>query len=327
MMSQLRHFTLASYNFYLAFPEGASLPPYLGSTLRGSFGVTFKKVVCTLKNTACDQCLLKNRCIYSYIFETPIENPSEITQKYHYAPHAFVLNPPWNNHRIYRPGSELVFQLTLIGKAIDYLPYFIFTFITLGQQGIGRKSDQGRNRFCLARVTSLNILREETEIYNHHDQRLHNLSSPLQGEDFCPPASEAKAVTLDFLSPVRLVYRGKLVEDLEFHIIFRSLLRRISSLSQFHCGTRLDLDFKSLVARAETIKTSNKQLRWYDWERYSRRQDARMKLGGVLGEIACEGHLTEFMPFITLGQWINVGKGTSFGLGQYKLAKRRSLNG
>src|SRR3990172_7002023 len=68
MMSQLRHFTLASFKFYLAFPEGASLPPYLGSTLRGSFGVAFKKVVCTLKDTACDQCLLKNRCVYSYIF-------------------------------------------------------------------------------------------------------------------------------------------------------------------------------------------------------------------------------------------------------------------
>ena len=322
MMSQLRHFTLASYNFYLAFPEGASLPPYLGSTLRGSFGVTFKKVVCTLKNTACDQCLLKNRCIYSYIFETPIENPSEITQKYHYAPHAFILNPPWNNHRIYRPGSELVFQLTLIGKAIDYLPYFIFTFITLGQQGIGRKTDQERNRFCLKRVTSLNILREEAEIYNNCDQRLHNQLAPLTGEELCQPVEGdkgANGLALHFLSPVRLVYRGKLVEDLEFHIIFRSLLRRLSSLSQFHCGAKLELDFKGLVARAEAIKATYKQLRWYDWERYSRRQDTRMKLGGVLGEIAFEGGLTEFMPFFTLGQWTNLGKGTSFGLGRYEI--------
>ena len=129
MVPILRHFTLAGFKFYLNFLEEARLPAYLGSTLRGSFGVAFKKVVCTLKDTACAQCLLKNRCVYSYIFETPIENPSEITEKYHYAPHAFVLNPPWHNHRQYRPGDELVFQLTLIGKAIDYLPYFIFTFI------------------------------------------------------------------------------------------------------------------------------------------------------------------------------------------------------
>lgn len=306
---------MASFKFYLIFLEEACLPAYLGSTLRGSFGVAFKRVICTLKDTACEQCLLKNRCIYSYIFETPIENPSEITEKYYYAPHAFVLNPPWQNRRLYRQGEGLVFQLTLIGKAIDYLPYFIFTFISLGQQGIGKD----RSRFYLERATNLNQHREETEIYNSHDQCLRNPSPPLTGEELCQPAMEANGLTLQFLSPARLVYRGRLVEDLELHIIFRNLLRRISSLSYFHCGVKLDLDFKGLVARSEAIKTTHKQLRWYDWERYSRRQNTRMKLGGVLGKIVFEGELTEFMPFLSLGQWLNVGKGTSFGLGRYEI--------
>lgn len=45
------------------------------------------------------------------------------------------------------------------------------------------------------------------------------------------------------------------------------------------------------------------QLKWHDWERYSARQDTKMKMGGFTGRIAFEGNLGEFL---------HVGKGTSF---------------
>ena len=57
--------------------------------------------------------------------------------------------------------------------------------------------------------------------------------------------------------------------------------------------------------------------RWYDWERYSARQDIRMKMGGFIGKVSFEGELNEFIPFVKLGELLHVGKGTSFGLGRY----------
>jgi len=58
-------------------------------------------------------------------------------------------------------------------------------------------------------------------------------------------------------------------------------------------------------------------LRWYDWERYSSRQETRMRLGGLVGEVEFEGELAEFLPYLFLGELIHLGKGTSFGLGRY----------
>jgi CRISPR/Cas system endoribonuclease Cas6 (RAMP superfamily) len=46
-----------------------------------------------------------------------------------------------------------------------------------------------------------------------------------------------------------------------------------------------------------------------------------MKMGGFMGEIAYEGELREFWPYISLGEHVHVGKGSGFGLGRYRIEK------
>ena len=58
-------------------------------------------------------------------------------RKYPSAPHPFILLPPLEDDRVDEPGERLEFGLTLIGKAIDFLPYFIYTFEELGNMGLG----------------------------------------------------------------------------------------------------------------------------------------------------------------------------------------------
>ena len=125
-------------------------------------------------------------------------------------------------------------------------------------------------------------------------------------------------VTFNFLTPTRLVYKGKLVFELEFHIIIRNLLRRIALLYYFHSeGDPTLINFKELIEKAEHIKLKETNLKWYDWQRYSKRQDVKMKLGGFIGAITFEGNFSEFMPFIRAGEVLHLGKGTGFGLGKY----------
>ncbi len=44
-----------------------------------------------------------------------------------------------------------------------------------------------------------------------------------------------------------------------------------------------------------------------------------MSLGGVTGTISYEGDITDFVLLLRLGEYMHVGKGTSFGLGKYEV--------
>ena len=138
MQSPLQNFRIAQFEFLIKSLDTLHLPEYKGSALRGGFGHAFRKVVCALRSKECPECLLREKCIYSYVFETPPPADTRLMRKYPSAPHPFVLTPPLEDDRIYEAGETLRFQLTLIGKAIDYLPYFLYTFEELGKMGLGK---------------------------------------------------------------------------------------------------------------------------------------------------------------------------------------------
>ncbi|HIC93763.1 MAG TPA: CRISPR system precrRNA processing endoribonuclease RAMP protein Cas6, partial [Anaerolineae bacterium] len=125
---------------------------------------------------------------------------------------------------------------------------------------------------------------------------------------------------LHFLTPTRLKYNGRFLEDAPpFHVVVRTLLRRISSLSYFHCGRRWETDYRGWIERAQEVETETAEVRWVDWERYSTRQRQRMNLGGIRGRVTYAGELPPFLPLLRLGELIHVGKGATFGNGQYRM--------
>lgn len=298
--------------------EPLILPAYKGSTFRGGFGNAFKKVVCALKKKECLDCLLKDKCIYCYIFETPPPSNTNIMRKYKTAPHPFIIEPPLERKTIYKPDEKISFVLTLIGRAIDYYPYFIYTFDELGRIGIGK----GRGKFELHEVTT-----SEECVYTSENKKLTavkpvELSFALPDDD-SSRTSDNETLKLTFLTPTRISFNSHLAVDLEFHILIRTLIRRIALLYYFHCGGETtQWDFKGIIEMAKQIRVTDSALRWYDWERYSARQDTRMKMGGFLGEITFEGNIEPFMPLIKAGEILHVGKGTSFGLGKYEIQKK-----
>lgn len=296
------------YTFTLAMLEPVKLPEYIGSTLRGGFGHAFKKVVCTFKGRQCDDCLLKHRCVYAYVFETLPPEDTAVMRKYRRAPHPFVIEPSMEGRQCYAPGEPLEFGLVLIGKGIEYLPYFIYAFEELGNMGIGK----GKGKYSLKQV------RCGTEVvYDGAARTMKSAGVATTAET--PPEQAADSLTLRFITPTRIVRNEKLVDTPTFQDIFRTLLRRLSLLSYFHCGQELQADYKGLIERSGNIKSIASSLKWHDWERYSTRQDERMTLGGFLGEMTFEGDLAEFIPFFIAGEMVHVGKGTGFGLGGYEI--------
>jgi CRISPR-associated endoribonuclease Cas6 len=330
------HIKTGSFSFNVKALEPIILPAYKGSTLRGGFGYAFRRVVCAIKDKECMDCLLKEKCVYSYVFETPPPADTKMMRKYKSAPHPFVIEPPSEKRRGYKPGDHFQFSLILIGRAIDYLPYFIYTFDELGRIGIGK----GKAKYEL-----LDVCCDRQHIYDSKSKTLKTFNPvlvsltvptleksisnypPSANPQTIPPLEkggqggfEDTQLTLDFLTPTRILYDSHLTLDLEFHILIRNLLRRLSLLHYFHCGEDpSEWDFKGIIEIAKNVKVKKQALKWYDWQRYSTRQDTRMKMGGFVGNISFEGNIEPFMQLIKAGEILHVGKGTAFGLGKYRI--------
>jgi hypothetical protein len=321
----LNHLRIGKFTLKIRAANDLHLPVYKGSTFRGGFGGALRQVVCALKRQECSSCLLRERCVYVYVFETPPPPDSERLRLYKTVPHPFVIEPPLDETRHVSAGETVEFGLVLIGRAMEYLPYFIYAFMHLGEKGLGK----GRGAFRLEEVLS-----DEPQglqsIY-------HGDSGTLSAPDGIPTDAwigkrvaelrDGTGLRLSFLTPGRVKHAGHLVESPEFHHLVRTLLRRLSSLSYFHGGEPLDLDYRGLIDAAAAVRRVGGSTRWYDWERYSTRQKERMSLGGFIGELDFEGDLTPFLPILAWGELLHVGKGVSFGLGKFMMAGCPDGNG
>lgn len=283
------------------------MPHYKGSTFRRLFGYAFRSISCVRKTKVCDECHLEANCPFRYVFFTPVPADTKKMRKYPYAPHPFVIPPPLDQKRCYRGEDVLEITLVLIGKGTDLFPYFLYAFEQMGRIGAGK----GRGKFTVEEVKDLDgiTLYRQGRFYGFPKvtfwHELRNGSGDL--------------VKLNFLTPLKVKFSERFCSVLEFHVLMRALLRRISLLSYFHCGCELQLDFKGLIELSQKVKTVINNLKWVDWYRYSSRQKRKLLIGGIIGEVVFEGRLGTFWPFLSLGEWIHVGKGTSFGFGKYQL--------
>lgn len=316
MKEQLESLKFLSLRLYMRADESLMMPAYKGATLRGAFGGMFKDTVCMVPHRDCTRCVLHSQCPYPYVFETPVPETAERLRKYPSAPHPFVILPALERKRLYEAGDMFHFDLVLIGHGINYLPYFIHTFAQFSERrGLGK----GRGKCTLMSVQGRGPKGQWVPVYDGADQVLYDHGPPTSIADLDRGKTAGASLTLLFQTPTRLVYSGRTVSDLYFHILCRMLLRRVSNLMYFHCDTELDVDFRGLIQKATRIETVSDELRWYDWKRYSSRQHRHVKQGGLVGPITFQGNLQPFWHLLQLGSLVHVGKGTSFGLGKYRI--------
>lgn len=314
----LSGFRFAQFHFILKATSSFKLPPYKGSVFRGCFGKTLKRVACSVNGADCGSCTVRSGCAYFYIFETR-QNHGGCQDDEQMAPHPFIIIPPLSTVRHYSPGDLLDLNIVLVGRGIDYLPYFIFSIIEMGKRGIG--SDYGK--FAVSTVQSVRPFGTVDHVYLSESGRIDYSGPPIIIEDIIPALDnhDSGRIELEFITPARLISRGKLVDSPGFSVLIRCLLRRIAALMSFHHDCALEIDYKGLVEKSEKIRLAMSSLRWLDWERYSNRQQTRMKLGGIVGRVEYEGDILPFLPFIGLGEHIHVGKNTGFGLGKYRIVR------
>jgi hypothetical protein len=340
-------FLLSCFRFVIKPADRLFLPVYKGAVLRGGLGWTLKNLVCVRQDHSCADCLISRRCSYFRIFETPVPADAQMMRKYPFAPHPFVITPPLDTKREFDNSCELNFDLTLIGHAIDYLPYFVYVFDELGRRGLGK----AENQFSLARIEDASGIDGARLIYDGASKKLSDNFHRLDFDKFPEifPAGnvtgESPKVALKLLTPTHIVHNGGIDHDLKFTSIMKSLLRRIKLLQHFHCldrsgsasavtlpptqesaerngGDELALEeIHRLLSISDRIETIEKSIRWTGNQRKSGHNGVPMTLSGFTGEMMYRfpspEALAALIPFLRLGEFLHIGKHTSFGFGKY----------
>ncbi len=306
------------YKFTLKSLEPIKLPYYSGFAFRGLFGNALRKTVCVLKSsdTTCDKCILVDKCIYSIIFESPAtENIPHALKGTSNTPHPFIITPDRFDMQFEKVGSLNVLYLTLFGKAIEYLPFLIFSFERMGEIGIGKD----RGKFVVKEVEQYVGFDQLRVIYSRGD-------SEIKREDFRWTFDHFKALdfsgdtlTLKSVTPVRLKRDNRFVKnDITLSDILFSLKRRFISLSTDYCTD--SIQFPTIEELSEGVRYTLRSSSWLDLSRYSSRQDTTMKMGGVMFEATLNGNLKKIYPYLKLGEFLQIGKNVSFGLGKIVLS-------
>ena len=327
---------IARYRFAARVQQPLALPDYAGSLLRGQFGAALRHVACMTRAPTCPGCPLLQTCPYTRIFEAPAPPKGQHSlQDFSQIPNPYVIEPPAPGARVLDADDDFDFNIVLMGQAIEQLALIIFAMQRALRQGLTRS----RVPVDLLQVDWVDEQGQAHPIWCMEQPTLQDHPTTIQSPQFINNATDSIAanagpssvsgqngtqILLHILTPLRLQHQGKPlgIGQLNPHALMAAIARRTTLLMEFHARqTRWGDAAKHITHLSDTL-TDTQDLHWFDWTRYSSRQQQEMTLGGVLGRWTLHGSqatLAEIWPWLWLGQWLHVGKNATMGMGGYKL--------
>lgn len=300
---------LYKFLFNLEFLKDALLPEFKGSTFRGAVGWHLKKAVDTLKP------------VYDNVFETEgDENNPAVLKGVKKIPHPFILHPPLINKRDFKTGEIITVGITLIGYAHNFLPFFVEAFTTMGEAGITSKG----HKFKLRNVLSEDFYKSKYLVYERGLSKSKKNYKAITNKDILKNIDYSTAsVKLIFETPFLVQDKdGEIKENGKNRITPKLLVtaieNRYKSLAQLFC--RSTTDIKKIFIPDQSVEITNVDIHDYKMHSFSNRSNSPQEFEGLTGSIKLKGNLKSILPILYIGEKINIGKKTSYGWGQYKIA-------
>lgn len=311
---------LARYYFTLRVSQPVALPGYAGSALRGVFGHSLRRLCCITGKPTCDNCPVATNCPYATVFEplpdTRLANTVFSTLKK--IPVPYCIEPPLRELTSCSAGETFRFSMVLVAEALNHLPLILLAWRDAFHKGIG--PDKGKADLIL--VEWENPQGQAVTIWSDTEPTLKSHQPGV----ILPVLDGTCDFHLRFVTPLRIERKGRALaaQYITEPELLRSLIRRISMMSQCHGGLFLPVALEQaqqLNALADQVEGSH-TLKWQDMWRYSSRQKRNTPLGGLVGEWQLRAVPILLQPYIQLGQWLHVGKEAAFGLGAYQILKK-----
>ena len=275
----------------LAAPLRSPAAPF---SIRSFFPAAFKRAVARLHEPAW----------WEATFGQQLSPDPEAVRRYQKPPLPFVFDLPALPVG-HQGAAEL--GLTLVGSAVNHLTAYLLALRLL----FADQAFLGRFPARLEAVAALDAAGCRRVLWRDGGEpQLSEVSlvaaSQLTDRELATPGF----LHLDMLTPLRLLQDGRPCREPGFSLLARSLMRRVSALAYYYGGEELNMDFRWLAERSSSVETVRSELCWREWGG---------GVQGVVGRIAFQGELVDFLPFFLLGERLHAGKGASFGLGRYSI--------
>ena len=189
-----------------------------------------------------------------------------------------------------------------------------------GKKGLG--SDE--IRFELETITqdkSILFEREGTAIRKPLPRLLSEILSVEERLSYDATESEPNVV-ISLLAPLRIRTEGRTAQRLNFSILAKAAIRRISILNAFYGDRTLPSSeiTNHLLSLSEQVVTVADSLRPFGFDRFSGRQKRTVFLDGILGNISFRNVAPELLQMLRIVEVVGLGKSTSFGFGRIGVA-------
>ncbi|MBD3306313.1 CRISPR system precrRNA processing endoribonuclease RAMP protein Cas6 [candidate division KSB3 bacterium] len=350
-MYRMENFKAHRLRFVTEVQNTIELNEHQGSAIRGALFHAMRDRFCSLsrggrrnRHLKCNACPLVATCPVAELLSTLKPGAPGGRD----VPRPYTIQPPLpgrGGHLVendqgrlffhYQPGERFSFGLTLYAQALQLFPYLILTIKTFEDQGIGRRMARDNGRWLRGTLAIQEIWAEnpltgdQQAVKAEDDDMVYVPDIPITASqiDRLPTPAPNTPITLQFLTPTRLVQNSQLVKPhvFRFKPLLQRLLDRLESLSRDFSDTKLAIDFSSLVAASEKVRVVENQLRWEELHSYSTRRRRDTPTSGLLGSVTVSAD--DWRPFwhlLAWGAFTHVGKDATKGNGWYKLAERKN---
>ncbi|HOV63618.1 MAG TPA: CRISPR system precrRNA processing endoribonuclease RAMP protein Cas6 [Spirochaetia bacterium] len=295
--------------FQLSFSSEIDFAVHPIFILRSVLGKELHHLVCLFRERQCRNCSLKYTCAYSWLFETPIQKTTDILPGRDRASHPFFLA---TNITIGEAAKDIRLHITLVGKAIEYLPYLYYALIRAGKSGVFKE----RVTFAIedVKVKGTSIIDGDESIDTSFGiETWQSGTNDNRGEE--------EEIRIQLITPLRMKLDGRYRSEFSYLDFMNALVRRCRILSSLY-GDPEEIDLHT--TEIEQPRITERNLTWQDLYYYSSRQGERLKLGGLVGDFSVRGRFSDLeLSLLRFGELFNVGKNVAFGLGRIGVERKR----
>lgn len=281
---------LLALRMCLRAEENVELPCLPTTMIRSVFGQVLREMTCSEPHAdRCHGCPVASACPYAILFEPTGDAARDVgvTQG---APPPLIIAPEapvTSDAPIHLPrDARMNLRVVLVGDARAHAETVVAAMRAAVARGLGRR-----------RAAMVLDSAEPTPV---------------------TLTSAGPAVEVELITPLRMTSEGKVRSLLTAQQLLTGIVRRVDTLDKLygHAATSrppgdgadgADVDLEVMGSRRIHVR------------RWSSRQKASMQLPGTVGKLLLRGDLGPWWHALALGEWLQVGKGTSMGFGRYRL--------